>query len=79
MPRSFVARRCLLRLHTEGPLIHLRRGFGRRGDPAEALVPARTVVRLAAKGLLTIKANLANGLTTARITERGRYLFEHGP
>jgi hypothetical protein len=79
MPRSLVARRCLLRLHMEGSLLHLPRGFGHRGDPAESLIPARTVVRLAQKGLLMIKANVANGLITARITQQGRYIIQNGP
>ena len=76
MPRSVTARRCLVRLHAEGALIQLPRGFGRRGDAFEALIPPRTVVRLAAKGLVTIQANSANGIVTARITKRGRYIVE---
>ena len=76
MPRSDTARRCLVRLHTEGALTQLPRGFGRRGDVFEALLPLRTIVRLAEKGLVTIQANSANGITTARITKRGRYIVE---
>ncbi len=76
MPRSDTARRCLVRLHTEGALVQLSRGFGHRGDAFEALIPPRTVVRLAAKGLVTIQANSANGRTTARITKRGRYIVD---
>jgi hypothetical protein len=77
MPRSLTARRCLLRLHMEGALVRLPRGFGHRGDSIAALIPARTVFRLAENGLVSIKANQANGLVTARITQQGRYLVEH--
>jgi hypothetical protein len=76
MPRSVTARRCLVRLHTEGALIRLPRGFGRRGDAFDALVPLRTVTRLVKKGLVTIQNNSANGIITARITKRGRYIVE---
>ena len=76
MLRSDTARRCLVRLHTEGALVQLSRGFGRRGDVFEALIPLRTIVRLAEKGLVTIQANSANGRTTARITKRGRYIVD---
>ena len=67
---------CLVRLQTEGALIQLPRGFGRRGDALEALIPRRTMVRVAGKGLVTIQANSANGIITARITKRGRYILE---
>jgi hypothetical protein len=60
----------------EGALVKLPRGFGHRGDSVAALVPARTVFRLAENGLVSIKANQANGLVTARITQRGRYVVE---
>ena len=76
MPRSVTARRCLVRLHTEGALIQLPRGFGRRGDALKVLIPPRTVIRLAGNGLITIQANSANGRTTARITKRGRYIVD---
>ncbi len=79
MPRSFTAHRCLLRLYTEGALVQLPRGFGHRGDPPDTLIPARTVLRLAKKGLVTIKANSGNGLVSARITQQGRYVIEHMP
>ena len=42
----------------------------------EALIPRRTMVRVAGKGLVTIQANSANGIITARITKRGRYILE---
>ncbi len=76
MPRSVTARRCLVRLHTEGALVRLRRGFGRRGDALEALFPLRTLIRLVEKGLVTIRTNSTNGIITARITNRGRYIVE---
>ena len=34
------------------------------------------MVRVAGKGLVTIQANSANGIITARITKRGRYILE---
>jgi hypothetical protein len=76
MPRSVTARRCLVRLHTQGVLVQFPRGFGRRGDALKTLIPLWTVGRLAEKGLVTIRANMGNGVTTARITERGRYMVE---
>ena len=76
MPRSVTARRCLVRLHTEGVLVQFPRGFGRRGDALEMLIPLWTVSRLAEKGLVTIRANMVNRVITARITGRGRYMVE---
>ena len=76
MPRSVTARRCLVRLHSEGALVGLPRGFGRRDDAFEALLPLRTILRLAEKGLVTVLTNRANGITTARITNRGRFIVE---
>ena len=57
-------------------LLNFPRGFGRRGDAFEALIPLRTVIRLVEKGLVTIQTNSTNGIITARITKRGRYIVE---
>jgi hypothetical protein len=40
------------------------------------MIPLRTVIRLAENGLVSIRANLSNGLITARITERGRFVLK---
>ena len=57
-------------------LFNFPRGFGRRGDAFEAPIPLRTVIRLVEKGLVTIQTNSTNGIITARITKRGRYIVE---
>ena len=57
-------------------LSDFREGLGVVAMSLEALFPLRTLIRLVEKGLVTIRTNSTNGIITARITNRGRYIVE---